>query len=687
MQIKITNASFGFGGETLLENFSFEVNSHDKIAIIGRNGSGKTTILKMLTGEIELSQPENSPPVFVKIGSPVISSLKQMTFDSEDVSLEDEIVKCYSNILTIKNKLDDIQKKLETDPSDKLVASFSKLHDEFETLGGYSYSSEMSKALSSFGFSEADRKKKLSEFSGGQKTKIAFIKLILSKPDILILDEPTNHLDIKAVSWLEGFVAAYKKAVVVVSHDRTFLDNTINIIYELEHKKLTRYVGNYSKYIETKNANYESALKHYEAQQREIADINAFIERFRYKATKAAAVQSRVKYLEKMEILPPPEKADGRAFHSQIKPNIESGSEVLSCTNLKIGHIKNEPIACINLKILRGDRLGIIGGNGLGKSTFLQTITSKIEAISGHFKFGYHVEYGYFEQLASKYSSSKTILEEFQNLFPDLSDREARSALGAFLFSGRDVLKEMRALSGGELVRFELAKILQKKPNLLILDEPTNHMDIVSKETLESMLLNFAGTIIFVSHDRYFTSKIATKLLIFEQSEVKFFDGTLKEYNDPYSKQIKENQNVTKPPKPEKIEYPIDYDDEKEIDPILQLPPYLASKEKSKIESRLKKIEKNSLENENKLKKLNEDFVDPEIASDFKKLMEIQGEMEETQKTIDKLADEWLTLNETLQKLENLLVKNDETKSEMNNDAMGEINDKANGETNNGTND
>lgn len=663
MQIKINRANFGYAGENLLEDFSFEVNTHDKIAIIGKNGSGKTTLLKILTGELELHQPESESPVFSRMGSPTVGSLKQMTFDDESLTLEQEILKCYSYILNLEARLERLQKILETEYSDKLVSDFSRLHDEFEALDGYSYKSEYNSVLATFGFSEADKSKKLAEFSGGQKTKIAFIKLVLSKPDVLLLDEPTNHLDIKAVNWLEDFISSYKKAVIIVSHDRTFLDNTVNIVYEIEHKKFTKYVGNYSKFVETKNANYEQNLKKYEAQQREIADIKEFIERFRYKATKAASVQSRVKYLEKMEIIPMPQKADNRAFHSKIKPNIESGSEVFSCTNLKIGYNQNNPLTDkISFKLQKFDRLGIIGGNGLGKSTFLKTIVEKIPTLSGHFKFGYHVEYGYFEQLATKSSSNKTIYEHFSECFPDLSGNEVRTALGGFLFSGLDVMKPLSSLSGGENVRLELCKIVQKRPNLLILDEPTNHMDITSKETLESMLLNFEGTVIFVSHDRYFVNKLATKLLIFEKGEAKFFDGTYKEYIDPFSKQEEKGIKNVQSSKPEKIEYPIDFDDPKEEDPILSLSPYMASKEKSRTTSRLEKVENKSKEAESHLKQLNEDFVDPEIATDFVKLMEIQADMEKTQKTIDELAEEWLELSEKVQKLDEVIEKNTKNK-------------------------
>lgn len=662
MKLKINNASFGYNGDNILEDFTFEVNNNDKIAIIGKNGSGKTTILKILTGEIELHQPDNTPAVFEKIGNPSIMTLKQMTFDDESISLEQEILKCYQNVIDIENKLAELQKELEESYSDKLVDRFSKLNDEFERLDGYGYRSEVASILASFGFSETDKKKKLSEFSGGQKTKIAFIKLVLSKPDVLLLDEPTNHLDIKAVNWLEEYISSYKKAVVIVSHDRAFLDNTINIVYEIEYKKLTKYIGNYSRFLRTKEETYESKLKHYEAQQREIADIQAFIDRFRYKATKANAVQSRIKQLEKMEIIPMPQKTDNRAFRSKIKPEIESGSNVLTCTNLKIGYDK-QPLATINLSVERGDRLGVIGGNGIGKSTLLQTITEKIPLISGHFKLGYNVQYGYFEQLASKHSSSKTIYSHFSELFPDLDDREVRSSLGAFLFSGNEVNKKLSELSGGELVRLELCKIFERKPNLLILDEPTNHMDITSKETLENLLLSYTGTVIFVSHDRYFTNKIATKLLVFESSEPTIFNGTYNEYIHPNTKIVeKVTKEIEKKPKPEKIEYPIDYDDPKPDDPLLNLSYYEASKEKSRTENLLKKLETKSAEAEEKLKQLNNDFVNPEIASDFVKLMEIQAEVETTQTLIDKLANDWMEQSDKLSVLNAIIEEKQNTK-------------------------
>ena len=663
MQIKITNASFGFNGENLFENLNFEINTKDKIAIIGRNGSGKTTLLKILMGEIELHQPDNALPVYSVTGSPVIGTLKQMTFDDENVTLYEEILKCYSKIIELENKVNELQKRLETEYSEQLVFAYSKAHDEFEMLGGYSYKAELDEVLSVFGFYE-DKNKKLNEFSGGQKTKISFIKLILSKPDVLLLDEPTNHLDIKSVLWLENYIKSYKKAVIIVSHDRTFLDNTVNIVYELEHKKLTKYIGNYSKFLETKQANYDSNLKAYEAQQREIADINEFIERFRYKATKANAVQSRIKMLEKMEIIPKPEKSDNRAFKSKIKPNIQSGNEVLSCTNLKIGYDKEHILANIDFKLFRGERLGIIGGNGLGKSTLLKVLVGKLDSIFGYFKFGFNVEYGYFEQIESKLCSEKTIYEDFQKAFPDLSGNEVRTSLGAFLFSGKDVDKPLSSLSGGEIVRLELCKMLERKPNLLILDEPTNHMDITSKETLENLLLGYEGTIIFVSHDRYFINKIATKLLVFEEGKATFFDGTYKEFNEPFSKSTLETQeNKIPKQKPEKIEYPIDYGEE-EIDPILSLSPYMAGKEKNRLTNRMKKIEENSKIAEEHLKQLNEDFVNPEIASDFVKLMEVQADMEKTQNSIDKYAEEWVEISEKLEKLEQVLskenVENDE---------------------------
>ena len=356
--------------------------------------------------------------------------------------------------------------------------------------------------------------------------------------------------------------------------------------------------------------------------------------------------------LEKMNIIPKPQTNDILSFKAKIKPEKESGSEVLSCVNLKIGYDINSPLATIDLKLLRGERLGIIGANGTGKSTLLQTITDNIPAISGHYKLGYNVEYGYFSQLASKHNSTKTIYQEFSEEFSKLNDQEVRSKLGAFLFSGSDVNKKINSLSGGELVRLELCKIFERKPNLLILDEPTNHMDIASKETLENMLLHYTGTIIFVSHDRYFTNKIATKLLIFENGSAKVFDGTYNEYTHPNTKIVeKVTAEVANKPKPQKIEYPVDYDEIKEDDIYKNMSYYDLSKEKNKAENILNKIESKSTEAEQKLKQLNQDFVDPEIASDFVKLMEIQAEIEKTQITIDKLANDWLEKNEELAKI------------------------------------
>ena len=473
--------------------------------------------------------------------------------------------------------------------------------------------------------------KPLTDFSGGQRTKIAFLKLLLSKPDLLLLDEPTNHLDVDAVSWLEEYLATYKKAVVIVSHDRMFLDKTVNEIYEIEHGKTHHYPGNYSKFTEQKAVVRQQQIRDYEEQQKEIARLNDLIEKFRYKANKAAMAQSKIKYLERMELIEKPECYDNRTFHADFEPDIQSVKDVLTVRDLSIGYTKE--LSKVSFDIKKGQHVGIIGGNGQGKSTLLKTIVGAVVPLDGNFIIGGNVKIGYFDQQMAQFSSSKTVLDDFLDAFPHLTNYEARSALGAFLFSGDDVFKTVDMLSGGERVRLALCKIFKKKPNFLILDEPTNHMDILGKETLESMLSEYTGTLLFVSHDRYFVKKVAHHLLSFNGGETKWFEYGYDEYEDFLNKP-KEEETKTSAPVKSKRNYTT------------------PGKEKAKRERAVKKAETLIEKLESELEELQNEIQKEENISDYVKLTELQEKIDETEmlllETMEQLEELQNVVNEAL---------------------------------------
>ena len=450
MKIRLNDVSVSFANKTVLSHINFEVNECDKIAIIGRNGCGKTTLLKVITGEQEIDTVCDSTKInrIEKTGNFKIGYLKQISFEDDKLTLEQEILKAYENLLQIKDKMAIKEKELLTSNDPKLFDAYTKVCEDFDSEGGYTYQKEINIALKNFGFTEQDKLKKLNEFSGGQQTKIALIKLLLTKPDLLILDEPTNHLDIKAIEWLENYLKDYKKAIIVVSHDRAFIDKFVNIVYEIERHKITRYVGNYSSFVKQKQFLYEKQLKDYNEYKNEVNRLQTLVDKFRYKATKAKMAQSKIKQIDRMEEVENPEVADTKAFHANIKPNVQSGTDVINFKNASIGY--NKVLSTINFKLSKGDRVGIIGENGLGKSTFLKTIVGKTDLLGGKMVFGTNVEIGYFDQFtASNNIEDETVLENYQKCFPSLSNNEARSDLGAFMFSQEDVFKNLKSLSGG----------------------------------------------------------------------------------------------------------------------------------------------------------------------------------------------------------------------------------------------
>jgi ATP-binding cassette subfamily F protein 3 len=543
MLYQISNGAVAFGDDVILHSIDFEIRNTEKIAIVGRNGCGKTTLLKLISGEVEMEKLDSDESAFIaKAGNPEIGYLKQIAFDDPDVTLEQEVRKCFVKMDERKAELARAAAELEHDYSDEKVARYTAMEEAFKDDGGYYYEKEYEVMIRKFGFSDDERKKPIRDFSGGQQTKIAFIKLLLSKPDILLLDEPTNHLDVTTIEWLEGYLKSYPKAVVVVSHDRMFLDNVVDVVYEIEYGTARRYPGNYTNFIARKKENYDKQMKDHIAQQKEIERLQRMVTRFKGKPTKTAMAQSKQKAIDRMVIIEAPDKYDNKTFHANFQPEKETGNDVLYTSELAIGY--DHPLSVVSLDLKRGEKLGILGGNGLGKSTFLKTIVGKIPALSGEYRFGTNVQIGYFDQQMAMYTSNKTVLDDFWDEYPNLTETEARNALGAFLFSGDDVFKNVNMLSGGEKVRLALCKILKTRPNVLVLDEPTNHMDIVGKETLESMLKDYKGTLIFVSHDRYFVKKVATQLLVFEDGTTNLYQFGYEQYQEKLDREAEENKNV-----------------------------------------------------------------------------------------------------------------------------------------------
>lgn len=543
MLYQISNGAVAFGDDVILHSIDFEIRNTEKIAIVGRNGCGKTTLLKLISGEVEMEKLDSDESAFIaKAGNPEIGYLKQIAFDDPDVTLEQEVRKCFVKMDERKAELARAAAELEHDYSDEKVARYTAMEEAFKDDGGYYYEKEYEVMIRKFGFSDDERKKPIRDFSGGQQTKIAFIKLLLSKPDILLLDEPTNHLDVTTIEWLEGYLKSYPKAVVVVSHDRMFLDNVVDVVYEIEYGTARRYPGNYTNFIVRKKENYDKQMKDHIAQQKEIERLQRMVTRFKGKPTKTSMAQSKQKAIDRMVIIEAPDKYDNKTFHANFQPEKETGNDVLYTSELAIGY--DHPLSVVSLDLKRGEKLGILGGNGLGKSTFLKTIVGKIPALSGEYRFGTNVQIGYFDQQMAMYTSNKTVLDDFWDEYPNLTETEARNALGAFLFSGEDVFKNVNMLSGGEKVRLALCKILKTRPNVLVLDEPTNHMDIVGKETLESMLKDYKGTLIFVSHDRYFVKKVATQLLVFEDGTTNLYQFGYEQYQEKLDREASENKNV-----------------------------------------------------------------------------------------------------------------------------------------------
>ncbi len=631
MKYVIKNGAVSINGETILESINLEINEKSHIGIVGKNGAGKTTLLQCIVNNSLLEEgTDDTSFQVIKQGNPSIGYLRQIELNDNNTMLE-EVRKPFRDIIKIEDRLEELVREMNTRDDIKLVEEYTSLEEKFQNMGGYTYRKEYEILIKKFGFKDSDKFKYLKEFSGGEKTKIAFIKMLLNKPDILLLDEPTNHLDIDTVEWLEEYLKSYKKAIVVVSHDRMFINNIVDTIYDISYGALTKYSGNYDYYEKQKQLNYEKALKDYEFQRKEIERLTRIYERFRSKPSKAKMAMSRLHQLEKMDILERPNKIEAITFKTNMDNIVMPSRDIFILDNLGVGY--DRVLYKLNLYIRRGDKLGVIGPNGLGKSTILKTLVGLIPSLGGSFTVGHNVSIGYFDQNLAMLNEKHTVLEEFMAKFPKVSEYEARCSLGSFLFKGDDVLKKIEVLSGGERVRLQLCKILYTKPNVLILDEPTNHLDIVGREYLESILNEYQGTVLFVSHDRYFISKVATSLLVLAKDNYHLFKGNYKEYLESLKSQNIDN-NTSKN---------ID-DNSKNKSDVLNEPKkkvntYNLGKEINKLEREIKKLEE-------RIKSLEESLYLEEVYSDYDKLNQVNNEIKEEKEKLEELNTKWLELME-----------------------------------------
>lgn len=630
-----------YGADLVLSNIKLEIHTRDRIALVGRNGSGKSTLLKIIAGELAYDSGEIIKPKEVTIGF-----LDQHTGLVSDRTIWDEMLTVFEHLRSMEKRLRNLEQEMAKEETytdegkyKQILSEYDYLQHEFKELGGYQYEADIRSVLHGLNFSTFNyQETKISNLSGGQKTRLALGKLLLSKPDILILDEPTNHLDIDTLTWLEQYLQSYDGAILIVSHDRYFLDKLVNQVYECAQTTLTKYVGNYSQYLVQKAENYERDLKMYEKQQDEIARMKEFIAKNLTRASTTKRAQSRRKALERMQMIDKPHRDDKSAnFSFQIER--QSGNEVLNVVDLAIGYGANQISKNIHFRIQRGDSIALLGPNGVGKSTLLKTIVGQLQALSGNIHFGANVTIAYYDQEQANLTSNKRVLNELWDEYPTKTEKEIRTILGNFLFSGDDVLKNVSTLSGGEKARLSLAKLMMLNANFLILDEPTNHLDLDSKEILENALVDFPGTILFVSHDRYFINRIATK--VFELST----DGVT-EYLGDYDYYIEKKEEMMEIQKlSEESEHNQTQEPASDLDAKTR---YEQEKELKKVERqkkrRIEEIETLIESLEMEIAEKEQQFLHPEIYSDHTKVAELNKEIEKAKAKIETLLEEWSEL-------------------------------------------
>ena len=637
MLIQLNNVTKNFVVNEIFSNVKLEINDKDRVAIVGRNGAGKSTLLKIISGAISFDSGERTISKNTTVGY-----LSQEFIVREDLSIYEEMITCFDEIITLEAELEKLSfeltpENIESNPM--LLDKYDRLQNEVLTHKDYHYKSKIESVLYGLDFSKEVFDKKISTFSGGEKTRLSMAKLLLSEPDLLVLDEPTNHLDMENVAWLENYLSSYNGAIVIVSHDRYFLDKVVNVIYNLEFGKLKKYVGNYSKFLVQYEEDYEKQLKEYTSQQKDIKKLEEFVQKNIVRASTSKMAKSRQKVLDKMELIDNPKK-DDKAAGIEFLIKEQSGRDVLTISDLQVGYNGTKIGQNYNFAVYKGDRIAIVGRNGIGKSTLIKTIAKRHKGISGAVQYGSKVSLGYYDQKQAEFESSKTILNELWDEYPLMKEAEVRTVLGRFLFRGDDVLKIVRDLSGGEKARLQLAKLMLEKNNLLILDEPTNHLDITSKQVLEEALKNYEGTILFVSHDRYFINKIANKVLDITENGHNIYLGNYDYYLEK-REQERIAQQLSNRVKNEVVE--------KEANN------YILDKEEKR---RIRKLERTRDELMNKIEVIEEDIqvvngelAKEEVYTDMIKTQEFNGKLQQLTAELEELNESWLEIEEELESI------------------------------------
>lgn len=640
--LQVNGLSKLYGAETILANIKLEVQTKDRIALVGRNGAGKSTLLKIIAGELSHDGGEIIKPKDVSIGY-----LAQNTGLETSLTIWDEMLTVFTHLQQMETKLRRLEQEMGKEENfsnaatyEKLLADYDQLQLDYKDQGGYQYEADIRSILSGLGFPVETHQTTISTLSGGQKTRLALGKLLLTKPDLLILDEPTNHLDIETLTWLEQYLQGYRGAILIVSHDRYFLDKLVTQVYEISNKESRRFVGNYSKYLDLKSALYEQEMKRYEKQQDEIAKLEDFVQKNIARASTTKRAQSRRKQLDRMELLTRPlGDSKSASFHFDIEK--QSGNDVLQVKDATIGYDEDPIIEHVNMRLTRGDSVALVGPNGIGKSTLLKSIVNKLQLLHGDVAFGSNVSVGYYDQEQANLTSSKRILNELWDEYPLQPEKEIRTILGNFLFTGDDVLKPVSSLSGGQKARLALAKLMMQKSNLLILDEPTNHLDLNSKEILENALIDYPGTLLFVSHDRYFINRVTTTVVELSTEGAQEYLGDYDYYVEKKNEMIEraafeqqeqqENQApVQKTVAQEKLNY-------------------LEEKERKQLERqrtrKIEELEQNIVSLEEEIATLEDQLCLPEIYADYEKASEITTKKQTLQEQLEACMAEWEELH------------------------------------------